>query len=261
MGGMKKTILLSVVLLCAGITAGLASFIGRNPSVNSFKQSGAVCNDPMSGDLNGHSRSPGQDTVLYLDQRKILIKTPVNSKKAGTFLVLPGWNFPPEDWCNKTSLCEKVLKKGYYIVLPDMGKSIYQERIFPETRVDWRSWPTRKWVTDTLIPFLQKKYSLFLGDENNFIVGLSTGARGVALIVLDMPSLFKGAAALSGDYNQLGMPGDNLITGYYGPYVKFRDRWTKTDNVLYRIKEFRTPVYLGHGTSDKVVPPAQTRFL
>jgi len=203
---------------------------------------------------------PGKDTLIYVNNRKVLIKVSGNNKREGTFLLLSGWNFPPDDWYTKTKLCEKASKEGFFLVLPEMGKSIYQEKNFPETRADWNQYPTRKWVIDSLIPFLQNKFGLFKEKERNFIVGLSTGARGVALIALDLPKLFKGVAALSGDYNQLLLQHDNLITGYYGPYHKFKDRWKKIDNPLSRIKEFNLPIYLGHGTSDKVVPPEQTKI-
>jgi len=149
---------------------------------------------------------------------------------------------------------------GYYVVLPDMGKSIYQDRTFPETRSEWKSSPSRKWLADTLIPYLQVKYSLLLKNDTNFIVGFSTGARGAVLVVLDLSKLFRGAAALSGDYDQSKIPKDKLMTGFYGPYEKYKERWDKTDNPVARIKEFSTPIYLGHGKSDKVVSADQTRL-
>ncbi len=209
------------------------------------------------GDSITTGKLPKNDTTLLVDNRKVFIKT-CRQKKKGTFLLLHGWNLPAEDWCNKTELCSKVIEQGYCVVMPDMGKSVYQEKDYPETRTDWRSEPTRSWLSDTLIPMLQKKYSLLLNTENNYIVGLSTGARGVALVLLDFPELFKGAAALSGDYNQLTLPTDYLTTAYYGPITKFKDRWEKPDNPIMRIKEFKTPIYLGHGKLDKVVPPEQT---
>ncbi len=197
------------------------------------------------------------DTLLIIDNRKVFIKVPTQ-KTRGTFLVLHGWNFPADDWCNKTGLCSKATEQGFYVVLPDMGKSIYQDQNYPETRNEWRVYPTRSWLSDTLIPLLQKKYGLLLKNDSNYIVGLSTGARGVALVLLDFPDLFKGAAALSGDYDQVKMPNDNLMTAYYGAYLTHKERWQKTDNPVYRISEYKTPIYLGHGTIDKVVPPAQT---
>ena len=258
---MKKITSLSIIALLVCAIVFLSIFFIQRSTRNSSKKTKTEFILLEVKDSNAPSSlSPRNDTVLYLNKRKVLIKTPGNTKKHGTFLVLHGWNFPPEDWCTKTSLCEKATEKGYYVVLPDMGKSTYHERTFPETRVDWRSYPSRKWLTDTLVPFLQKNYSLFLDNENNFIVGLSTGARGVALVVLDLPKLFKGAAALSGDYNQSDIPNDKISTGFYGPYKKFKKRWDCIDNAVFRIREFGIPFYLGHGKSDKVVPPQQTKL-
>jgi len=247
-------LLLSVIIV-------LSILIIYIPVRNSSRRKNVLDVRPMVSDSIAPSRLlPKQDTVIFINKVKILIKTPVNNKKQGTFLVLHGWNLPPEDWCTKTTLCKKASEEGYYVVLPDMGKSTYQQKIFPETRIDWRSYPTRKWLTETLVPFLQQNFSLFLKKERNFIVGLSTGARGVVLVVLDLPKLFKGAAALSGDYDQSYIPHDKLITGYYGPYKKFKNRWDSIDNAVFRIKEFSTPIYLGHGTLDKVVTPNQTKI-
>lgn len=197
------------------------------------------------------------DTLLIVNNHYVFIKVCPHKKK-GTFLVLHGWNLPADDWCTKTSLCSKVLDQGYDIVMPDMGKSIYQERNYPETYPEWRVQPTRKWLSDTLIPFLQKDYALLIEAESNYLVGLSTGARGVALVLLDFPSLFKGASALSGDYDQTKMQDDYLVTGYYGPYQAFKERWLNQDNPIMRIKEYKTPIYLGHGKLDQIVPPEQT---
>jgi predicted esterase len=216
-------------------------------------------NDSAKPDANKviNRNSPVSDTLLIVDNRKVFIKVP-SQKSRGTFLVLHGWNFPADDWCNNTILCSKATQLGFYVVLPDMGKSVYQDQNYDETRSDWRVYPTRSWLSDTLIPLIQEKYGLLLENDSNYIVGLSTGARGVALVLLDFPNLFKGAAALSGDYDQVQMPADNLMTAFYGSYYTHKERWQKTDNPVNRIKEFKTPIYLGHGSIDKVVPPAQT---
>ena len=202
-----------------------------------------------------------RDTTFEIDHRRIIILVPEIKDIKGTFLLLPGWNFPPDDWCNKTSLCSQARKQGYFVVLPDMGKSVYQEKIFPETRTDWRKMPTRAWLRDTVIPFLQKQFGILDTSSRNLLVGLSTGARGVALLSLDIPKLFRGAAALSGDYDQSLLPNDRLMTGYYGSYYRFKKRWQTVDNVLYRLKDFCIPIYLGHGSADKTCTPVQTRLL
>lgn len=223
------------------------------------KQEPNKLTDTINADTNKTIKrnGPVNDTLLIIDNRKVFIKVPTQ-KTRGTFLVLHGWNFPADDWCNKTSLCSKVKEHGFYLMLPDMGKSIYQDQNYPETRSEWLVYPTRSWLSDTLIPLIRKKYGLLLENDSNYIVGLSTGARGVALVLLDFPDLFKGAAALSGDYDQMNMLDDNLVTAYYGAYYTHKERWQKTDNPVSRIKEYKTPIYLGHGTIDKVVPPEQT---
>jgi S-formylglutathione hydrolase FrmB len=233
--------------------------ISRSGIINKDVNKKVKENNIKNHDTVVTGRLPLKDTVLEINKHKVFIKVP-KIKKNGCFLLLHGWNLPAEDWCDKTSLCSKVLEKGFYIVLPDMGKSVYQENNYPETRYEWRIYPTRKWLSDTLIPELQKEYSLFLKTDKNYLVGLSTGARGVALLLLDLTELFKGAAALSGDYAQEKMPTDNLMTGFYGPFLKYKERWLKTDNPLSRVKEYKTPLYLGHGKLDQVVPPEQTKI-
>jgi pimeloyl-ACP methyl ester carboxylesterase len=202
------------------------------------------------------------DTLINLNNSgaplNIYIKAPKNNPVKGVVILLPGWKLPVLDWCTKTTLCQKALAQGYVLILPEMDKSIYASQRFPETRKDWLQYATRKWFTDTLIPYFQKEYKLLMPHQNNFIMGLSTGARGVALLCLDCPEIFKKGAALSGDYNQTRMPKDALMTGWYGSMDTFPARWTGADNVVYRLMELKTPLYLGHGKADKIVPADQT---
>jgi predicted esterase len=202
------------------------------------------------------------DTLIKLknagNNLNVYIKGPIEGAIRGVIIVLPGWNLPVMDWCTKTSLCQKALRQGYILIMPEMAKSIYASERFPETRKDWHGYATRTWFIDTLIHYFQNTFKLLLPHNNNYLLGLSTGARGVALLSLDCPKIFKKAAALSGDYDQTQMPKDALITGYYGPIDKFPVRWKGTDNIVFRCEELKTPIYLGHGRADKVVPVSQT---
>ncbi len=177
----------------------------------------------------------------------------------GNILVLPGWNFPRQDWCQKSSLCQKALARGYRLILPEMAKSMYAKQHYPETRQDWRGNPTRAWVVEEMIPFLQEEEKVMLPLQKNYVLGLSTGGRGVALLLQDLPELFLAGAALSGDFDQTLMPDDRLTIGYYGPYADFPTRWTGLDNPLQQAAKIQVPLYLGHGTEDKVVPVEQTQ--
>lgn len=204
-----------------------------------------------------------QDTTITIKDRQYDVKVdiirPVKCDTAqGTIVILHGWNLPASDWCNKTSLCQKALDQGYLLILPHMGKSTYQYEFYPETRRDWLLFPTRRWLQDTAISHIRNQFNVLQNDQHNYILGLSTGARGVALIVLDMPETFLASAALSGDCDQSLMPTEAIYRGFYGSFTEFPERWTGRDNIISRIKEFKTPIYLGHGALDRVSPHEQT---
>lgn len=198
------------------------------------------------------------DTVFTLPFENNPIKISIYYPQKGTFkgniVALPGWNFPATDWCDSTSLCSMADSLGYVIILPEMGKSIYCKTLYPETRKDWRKFPTRSWISEKLIPKLQTDFGILLGEQPNYVMGLSTGARGAALLALDHPELFKACALLSGDYDQTQYPKDNLYRGYYGAQNLFPDRWKNEDNLFTAINRFKVPAYIGHGKNDKIVP-------
>lgn len=198
-----------------------------------------------------------KDTTLYLNGHKVMLKFTPNSVR-GSIVLLQGWNFPATDWCLHTNICDIALNKGYNLIMPEMGKSIFHSKTFKETRPDWKKFPTRKWLIDTLFVYLYNHFELLNITQRNYIIGLSTGARGAVLVAMDCPFLFKGVVALSGDYNQLALPQDNLCVGYYGNYNKNKIRWKTVDNPFSEIEKLKTPIYLGHGVDDKTVPCAQT---
>lgn len=175
----------------------------------------------------------------------------------GDVLVLPGWNFPRTEWQRKSELLLVAREKRLRLILPEMGKSLYESRYFPETRLKWASTPGGIWVKELLIPELQRHGYLIPGGKS-FLLGLSTGGRGVALVHLANPGLFTAGAALSGDFDQTAMPADRLMTSVYGSYYAFRERWSGIDNPRTMIRSWSMPLYLGHGRRDTVVPFSQT---
>jgi len=198
-----------------------------------------------------------KDTTIIVGSVPVDFRFPGISSQ-GAILVLPGWNFSRTDVCSKSDFCTEAVKKGYVLVLPEMLKSVYSSALFPETRTDWRHYPTLRWITDTLIPFCRFQFHIFNSGGRNFLYGISTGARGVALVAENTDSLFLAGAALSGDYDQTSMPSDRLITGYYGPYDQFKNRWEGPDNPSFQTNNLKIPLYLAHGTRDAVVPCKQS---
>lgn len=190
---------------------------------------------------------------------KTIIKVPDSSRDyKGVILALHGWNLPHTDWCDKTELCKKATEQGYIIILPEMGKSTYSNYYYPETRKDWIKYPTRKWFQDSLITYLQNEFGLLIAGQPNYILGLSTGGKGAALIALDNPDIFKAAAVLSADFDHTFFPKSGYYIGFYGQYEKFKERWIQEDNLMYSIKQYAVPTYLGHGLKDNVSPANQT---
>jgi putative tributyrin esterase len=188
------------------------------------------------------------------------IFTPACGKSLkGDVLVLPGWNHARARWQNETRIMNLARERCFRLVFPEMGKTNYESEYFPETILKWAATPGGAWVRDMLIPALQKNGVLLKGGKN-FLVGYSTGGRGVLMVSLQNPELFTAGASLSGDCDQTLLPDDPLYTEQYGPFTRFRDRWKKIDNPLTQISEWRMPLYLGHGKKDTVCPWSQTQI-
>ncbi|MGQ9864192.1 MAG: prolyl oligopeptidase family serine peptidase [Bacteroidia bacterium] len=168
-------------------------------------------------------------------------------------IVLPGWGHSADAIC-QTNLCHRALQEGYRLILPQMGKSLYTQHVYPQTRKDWRGFPTLQTWRDTLLPALKNQGYLALPT---YVLGISTGGRGAVLLILYFPEFFVAGAALSGDFDTEGMPQDNLLRGWLGPYDQFADRWRQESPYLLAPKLNR-PLFLAHGKKDAIVPAWQS---
>lgn len=197
-------------------------------------------------------------------------------------LLLPGWNYPDTQWCSGTKVCSVALYKGYDLLFIEMGKSVYMDSLYPQMRNDYRAYPTRIWLWDSVLKPLQKRgyFSSGLSHKDpiipknfaihtplfqgffvvpTFVMGLSTGARGSLLLALEHPEAFSGCAGLSGDYNPELQPNDNLMINCMGPMNLFQSHWRGSNNIYRRAKELKVPCFLAHGSNDLVVPILQTK--
>lgn len=220
-------------------------------------------NDPAQGslhvDANGCEIIAGARTVDVYGV-SVTLKAP-ESQPVGDLLLLPAWDEAQDAWCSRSRMCAKALKKGYRIVMPAMGKSLYCMVLYAETRQDWRGEPTFGFLQDTLLAVLNQQFCLFDPNGNNFVIGVGSGARGVIRLLQAQPGLFDAAAALSGDYDPSLNPRDNLYRGFFGDYDSFQARWNEEENVCSRASIIRTPLYLAHGQEDNYVPYSQTELL
>jgi S-formylglutathione hydrolase FrmB len=198
-----------------------------------------------------------RDTTFILDHRLVTLRFPPKTV-LGTILMLPGWNFSKDKTCESSTFCEKALQKGFVLICPEMGKSVYASQVFSNTRKDWAAYPQLAFITDTLQPYIQKTFHLLNKGQQNFVFGISTGARGAALILENTSAIYKGGALLSGDYDQTMDTSDNLMKGYYGSFSRFKDRWEGSDNPMKNIERIQVPLYIGHGKNDLIVNHRQS---
>jgi S-formylglutathione hydrolase FrmB len=105
---------------------------------------------------------------------------------------------------------------------------------------------------------LREEYCVLQEDGYNFVIGLSSGARGAVRLIQEMPDLFVSAAALSGDYDPSQMKTDNIYRGFLGEYEDHPERWEEAENLSSKAGQIRTPLYLGHGERDDFVPHTQS---
>ncbi len=239
---MKKIFFLSLLIL---------PLVGcENPKEGSDKKP-----DPIVSEVEAVDFEPAiSDTTLIYDlgefTSEVRIKCPKTAFR-GTILVLQGWNFPNTSWSDSTDIEKLADANGFVLVMPDMGKSIYHKENYPETRADWRKYPTRTWLMDTMIQGLQNEFNLFAENGPNFVMGLSTGGRGAFILAQENPNIFRAGASLSGDYDQSAFPEDNLYRGFFGTDST---RWHDDENPVSFADAWSVPMYIGHGEADKIVP-------
>jgi S-formylglutathione hydrolase FrmB len=168
-------------------------------------------------------------------------------------LVLPGYGFNDLQWCTNTSVCEKAKSQGFNLIFIDVQKSLYLKQFYTQTNSIVKKYPTRTWIVDSVVMQLFEK-KLLTNKLKTFVLGLSTGARGAALLMLENPTLFSGAACLSGDYDPTLQKNDQLMINALGPFQNNKENWLGDNNITLRAKEFKHPIFIAHGMKDQVVP-------
>ena len=183
-------------------------------------------------------------------------------KAVRTLVLLHGYRQSPGDWELRTPAARYADEYGFVLVCPAMSTTLYESAYYPETVNRWAPVPGSRFVTEVLIPFVRERYGLARKRDLTGVYGISTGARGALLLAARNSDVFGAAAGLSGDYDASSMRRDRILTSVYGRYEDHPERWEGEVNILALAERLRkTPVYLGHGTRDGVVPPQQTDLL
>lgn len=181
---------------------------------------------------------------------------------ARTLILLHGYRQEPGDWEARTPVARYADEHGFVLVCPAMSTTLYESDYYPETVNRWATIPGSRFVTEILIPFVRERYGVARKRNLTGVYGISTGARGAVLLAARHNGLFSAAAGLSGDYDASSMRRDRILTSVFGRYDEHRERWEREVNILAMAEKLRkTPLFLGHGTRDGVVPPLQTDLL
>lgn len=194
-----------------------------------------------------------KDTIILLkfSISKIPVSIHFSDSAIGNILVLPGWNFPDTQWCEKTELCKKAMQEKFNLIFVEMQRSVYLKEYYPETKKAYTHFPTRTWLYKNVWQML-KSNDIIDSLMPSYVMGLSTGGRGAAIMALEYPADFNGAATLSGDFDPTFEKNDKLMINSLGNYLNHKKRWNGDNNMLNRAKEFKVPLYIGHGKKDKV---------
>jgi len=256
---MKKipAFLCFLYLLAACETASQGTVSAKIPFSSSYSGSvtpGSWIYDTITYVYNGESASVGLQ--LYFP------KTYKTSGRARTLIVLHGYKGRQGDWNNNTRISALADQYSFVLVCPSMGITIYESAYFPETVNKWGPLPGGLFVSNVLVPYLRKNFSLATSAEFTGIFGNSTGGRGALLAAARNPGFFGAAGGVSGDYDPMSMPRDRLLVSVYGPYKDFEERWQNTDNLMEMAVNLKgIPVFLAHGDKDSVVEKEQTMLM
>ncbi len=208
-----------------------------------------------------------QVPILYegeTSSARIQIFFPINYVKGKyhrTVIALHQYNERETDWETNTSIESFANRYNMVIVCPAMNKSIYETTYYPETDYRWNIIPGGKFVGETLINFLNDKFSLATKKEGTGIMGVTAGARG-AILVAEQFNRFGAAAGISGYYDQSTMQTNKMIESVYGSYRKNQLRWGNEDNALKLAEKLKgVNVYIYHGERNDAFNPIQSKLM
>ena len=202
-------------------------------------------------------------------QGRVLVYLPAGyakEKKYPLVIALHGWDHTAELFKTKSDLASLADTYGFVVAIPNMGKTIYETRFYPESKGAWTAAPGTRWVAEVMLPYLRQHFSVFDDRAHTAVIGYSTGGRGAVLLAEAYPQ-FAFAGSLSGTYELMTLlPGEGeykIHALVYGPRETFKDRWQR-DNCVDpdRLQKLSgTTLFLAHGGKDRGVNPNQLESL
>jgi S-formylglutathione hydrolase FrmB len=182
-------------------------------------------------------------------------------------LALHGWGHSPQEFIRNSPQLEALAQQHQVVVaVPDLGKSVYETRFYPQTRGAWTTAPGTPWVLEVVLPWLRAHLPVHGDRAHTAVLGYSTGGRG-AVLLAECSKEFAFAGSASGTFSFAllsSAEGEAKIhAAFYGPRASFPERWALDDCVSpARLAGLEgTRLYIAHGAEDHSVRPDQLEAL
>ncbi len=195
----------------------------------------------------------------------LLVYTPAvysKGKPLPLVIALHGWDHSPELFKSKSDLASLAEANGVVLAVPNMGKSVYETKFYPESKGAWTTAPGTRWVGEVILPYVRAHYAVSADRAHTAVIGYSTGGRGAVLLAEAYPE-FAFAGSLSGTYELMTLEpkeGEYKIhANLYGSREKFKARW-QLDNIVEPARLAKLDgvrLFIAHGAKDKGVNPNQ----
>ncbi len=214
----------------------------------------------VTGVING-KRATGR-LIMYLPAGY----SPTGKTRYPLVIALHGWGHSAKMFKKKGDLARWADLHRFVLAVPEMGKTIYETKFYPQSKGRWKIAPGARWVGEVILPHVRKKYAVYQDRAHTGVIGYSTGGRGAVLLAELYPQ-FAFAGSVSGTYDLMILgPGTGeygIHKVVYGPRKRYPKRW-RLDNcvtpaLLDRLKGTR--LYIVHGGKDRSVPPSQLQAL
>lgn len=191
------------------------------------------------------------------------------ARPAPLVLALHGWNHTAALFRKEGDLARWADTLGAIVVIPELGKSVYETAFYPESKPKyvWGPIPGTRWVGEVVLPWARKTLAVRSDRAHTAAIGYSTGGRGALLLAEVYPAAFGFVGSLSGTYDlSILRPNEGeykIHKVIFGDRDKFEPRWTR-DNVIAadRLSQLANlRIYVAHGGKDLSVNPDQVDAL
>jgi putative tributyrin esterase len=243
-----KSVLLLLFVVCSAFAAEAQKIkpqTGKTPT--------AAVNAAQIADFQLNSKLMAREMPY-----KIIYPNDYQSAKAQRFPViylLHGLTGHFDNWASKTKILEYARKYNFLIVMPEGGDGWYTDSI-SENNDRFESY-----ITEELIPEIDKNFRTFADRKNRFIAGLSMGGYGSIKFGLKRPEMFVLVGSFSGALEAASWTDKNTAEWLSKSIMKVygaADSPTRAENDIYKIVRELPPekikdlpfIYASCGTED-----------